>query len=109
MDARVTTVIDTMRRSLGNRLTIHTLSSQVNLSPSRLRQLFTRETGRSPMQYLNELRMKRAEELLASSFLSIKQVVFLSGLNDVSHFGRSFRKEHGLTPSEFRARRRRCE
>jgi transcriptional regulator GlxA family with amidase domain len=105
MDARIDTAINAMRRSLATRQPIRVLSSLVNLSPSRLRELFKKETGRSPMQYLKEMRMERAEELLRSTFFSIKEIAFLSGLNVGSHFGRNFKKQYGLTPSEFRAKR----
>ncbi len=47
--------------------------------------------------------MEHAEDLLRTTFLSIKQVAFDSGMKDVSSFVREFKKKHGLTPSEFRA------
>jgi hypothetical protein len=58
MNARVTAVISVMHGALADELSIATLSKRVNLSPARLRQLFKTETGRSPMQYLKELRMQ---------------------------------------------------
>ncbi len=78
------------------------MAKSVNLSPSRLRQLFKTETGMSPIQYLKHLRAKRAAYLLQSSFLTIKEVAFQTGSGDVSHFVRDFKKHYGLTPSEFR-------
>jgi AraC-like DNA-binding protein len=56
------------------------------------------------MQYLEDLRMQNAESTLRSTFLSIKEVAFVSGINDVSSFVRKFKKRYGLTPSKFRAR-----
>lgn len=104
MDARVARVIGLMRQSRTDHFSMHDLSRNVNLSPTRLRQIFKRDTGRSPLQYVKALRIQRAEALLRNSFLSVKEVVFLSGLKDVSHFARDFKKKHGLTPSEFRSR-----
>jgi transcriptional regulator GlxA family with amidase domain len=106
VDARVQTAIETMHRLLSDRLSICTLSKSVNLSPARLRQLFKEETGRSPLQYLRDLRLQVARELLRSTFLSIKEVAFRSGAQNLSHFMRQFKKQCGVTPSEFRGR---CE
>lgn len=104
MDHRVAAAISIINRQLADRVSIFHLARGVNLSSSRLRQLFKEETGRSPMQYLRDLRMQNAERMLRSTFLSIKEVAFISGINDVSSFVRDFKKRYGLTPSKFRAR-----
>ena len=103
MDARVATVIELMHQLLAEDLSVRSLSGTVNLSPSRLRQLFNKETGRSPAEFLRSLRLERAEHLLRTTFLSIKEVASLSGANDVSHFVRAFKKRYALTPTHFRA------
>jgi AraC-like DNA-binding protein len=46
--------------------------------------------------------MREAEKLLRNTFLSVKEIGFLSGWTDLSHFVRGFKKQHGVTPSEFR-------
>jgi AraC-like DNA-binding protein len=99
--------INVLRESSHRQLSIAALAKAVNLSPARLRQLFKRDTGQSPGQYLKEFRMQSAEHLLQTSFLSIKEVAHLSGLSDVSHFVRAFKKRHSVTPSEFRFRAQR--
>ena len=104
MDARVKATIGWMQRSLASQLSMIALSNSVNLSPARLRQLFKKDTGRSPMEYLRDLRMQRAQELLRSTFLSVKEIAFHCGMNDISHFVRDFKVRHGLTPSTFRSR-----
>src|SRR5258708_7191037 len=88
---------------MADHLSIGSLAKNVNLSPSGLRQLFKRETGQSPMQCLKNLRMQHAEELVKNSFLSIKEITFLSGMKDVSHFVREFKKRYGVRPGELRA------
>jgi|HubBroStandDraft_6_1064221.scaffolds.fasta_scaffold113371_3 AraC-like DNA-binding protein len=102
MDPRVERVIGIMNEHLADHLSEQNMSRSVNLSPSRLRQLFKKETGVSPMRYVKGLRMKRAATLLRTSFLTVKEVIFQSWSGDVSHFVRDFKKEYGLTPSEFR-------
>ena len=53
------------------------------------------------MQYLKEVRMQQAEEMLRNTSLTVKEVVYAVGLNDRSHFSREFKRLHGLTPKEF--------
>ena len=88
---------------MADQISISALSKNVNLTPARLRELFKKETGRSPMQYLKDLRLREAEKLIGSTFLSIKEVAVLTGASDVSHFVRDFKTRYGSTPSEFRA------
>lgn len=80
------------------------LAASVNLSPSRLHQLFKEETGLPPARYLRRLRMRRAKELLETTQLSVKQVMAGVGVNDESHFVRDFKKSCGLTPARYRER-----
>src|SRR5260370_14230759 len=100
MDRRIERLIAMIKDSLGQKLSEQTLATSVNLSPPRLRQLFKKETGLSPIQYVRYLRAKRTAYLLQTSFLTIKEVAFRTGSCDVSPFVRAFKKQHGLTPSE---------
>lgn len=92
MDIRVTATINLMHEFLADPLSIRTLARNVNLSPTRLRQLFRKETGQSPMEYLNELRLRKAAQLLSSTFLTVKEVTWRTGIRDASHFVRGFKK-----------------
>jgi transcriptional regulator GlxA family with amidase domain len=103
MDRRVKKLIEIIDENIGERLSEQAMSRSINLSPARLRDLFKKETGLSPIQYVKRLRMRRAADLLRMSFLSIKEVAFQSGAGDTSHFVRDFKKQYGLTPSQFRA------
>jgi transcriptional regulator GlxA family with amidase domain len=105
VDARVTAVLDMLHRMMAEQISIPLLCKHVNLAPARLRQLFKLETGRSPMQYLKDLRLSEAERLIANTFISIKEVTVLTGARDVSHFVRDFKARYGSTPSEFRTLR----
>jgi transcriptional regulator GlxA family with amidase domain len=102
MDARVKAAIAVMHQSLSDHLSIRTLAKNVNLSSTRLRQLFKQETSRSPMEYLGQLRLEKAAELLGRTFLSVKEVTSLCAIREASHFVRKFKKQYGLTPTEFR-------
>ena len=79
-----------------------TLAALVNLSPSRFRHLFKQETGKSPAQYLKDFRMRKAEVMLRTTFLSVKQILKQVGLGSNTHFVNDFRRLHGMTPTAYR-------
>ncbi|HEX8147808.1 MAG TPA: AraC family transcriptional regulator [Pyrinomonadaceae bacterium] len=104
MEHRVRQVIALAEESLHKGWSPAKLAAMVNLSPSRLHQLFKEETGVPPARYLRRLRMRRAKELLETTHLSVKQVMAVVGLSDESHFVRDFKKTCGLTPARYRER-----
>jgi AraC-like DNA-binding protein len=55
-------------------------------------------------EYLNKLKIEFACKLLMDQDLSIMEVCFDSGFNNLSHFNKQFKKITGLTPSEYRKR-----
>ena len=101
---RVQLVIDFMSANLQRKISLAELTEVANLSASHLSRLFNTQTGLSPGEYLRRLRMEKAGDLLATSVLSIKQVMALTGYNNKSHFVRHFRRSFDLTPSEYRRR-----
>ena len=78
------------------------LAATLNLSASRLRQLFKQQTGVSLGKYLRQVRMQQARHLLETSFLKIKQIAEQVGIGDTSHFVRDFEKQFGLSPAQYR-------
>src|SRR5260370_23814007 len=78
------------------------IASKLNLSDSRFRHLFKKELGMSPSHCIMLLRLRRAKELLESSFLRVKEVAALVGATDISHFVRSYKMLYGQTPSQTR-------
>jgi AraC-like DNA-binding protein len=104
MEHRVRQAIALAEESLQKGWSPAKLAAAVNLSPSRLHQLFKEETGVPPARYLRRLRMRRARKLLETTNLSVKQVMAGVGLTDESHFVRDFKKNSGLTPARYRER-----
>jgi AraC family transcriptional regulator len=106
MDQRIDRVIAYMTENLHRKLTLTDLAKQVNLSGSHLRKLFRTEIGRPPMVHLKMLQVERAQVLLKTTFLSVKEVMAHVGVFDKSHFLRDFRRFAGMTPTEYRRRYR---
>jgi AraC-like DNA-binding protein len=104
MDHRVQKVIALMKEYLHRGWQASRLARFVNLSPSRLHQLFKDETGLPPAKYLRLLRLEQAKELLETSYLSVKEVMARVGLTDESHFVRDFKRRYGCTPARYRER-----
>ncbi|HEX8635277.1 MAG TPA: helix-turn-helix domain-containing protein [Pyrinomonadaceae bacterium] len=99
---RVQKVVILMRRDLRARFTLNDMARAANLTSFHFCHLFKAETGSSPAKYLKALRLERARELLETTFLSVKEIRSLVGLNDESHFARDFRITYGLTPQQHR-------
>jgi transcriptional regulator GlxA family with amidase domain len=106
MDQRVQIVIELMTEEFHQDILLSLLAASVNLSLSRLHHLFKSETGTTPAKYLRVLRMEKAKELLAFTFMSIKQIMVSVGVRDRSHFEREFKRIYQLTPTQYRANAR---
>ena len=76
-----------------------------HLSPSHFSRLFAAHVGQSLKDYLTELRLNRARELLVRSAMPLAQVALESGFKDQSYFTKVFRQHLGATPGAYRSRR----
>lgn len=104
MDPKTEIVIDFMKANLHRKLSLDDLARSAILSGSHLWRLLKAETGMSPGQYLQKLRMEMACKLLTTTRMSVKQILLEVGYSDKGLFARHFKKAQGLTPSEYRAK-----
>lgn len=96
-------VIDYINQNLDNKsLCIAMLADEVFLTPTYLSNLFKKKTGMTIGQYLTEVRMKKAEELLKNPQLKLYQVGEMVGYRDANYFAKIFKKQTGMLPSEYR-------
>ena len=72
------------------------------LSVSSLQRAFARCLAMSPKQYLIQLRMNRALELLTKNELSVKEISVACGFTDEKYFSRAFKKRYGYPPSQLK-------
>jgi AraC family transcriptional regulator of arabinose operon len=107
MDRRIELIISKIKKDTAAPWDIRGLATLVNLSPSRFRHLFKQETGTTPAQYLRDFRLGKAERMLRTTFLSIKQILELVGITSSAHFVRDFRRKYGTTPTAYRRTLRR--
>jgi transcriptional regulator GlxA family with amidase domain len=104
MNRKIQGVIEFMQANLHRKLLLEELAETAKLSRTYLCRLFKLETGRSPVQYLQRQRMKTAARLLGTTQMSIKEVMLTVGYTHKSLFMGHFKKAHGRTPSEYRAK-----
>ena len=104
MNPKVRSVINFFHANLHRQIRMAEIAALAGLSHSRVVNLFKAETGQSPVQYLKALRLEKARGFLETTGLQIKQVRLAVGYQDHRNFFRDFKKQFGLTPSEYRAR-----
>jgi len=97
-------LVQEMHREVGRVVSVGELARRAGLSASRFRVLFQRLTGCSVTRYQNQLRVRAAQDLLASGQLSVGQVADELGFRDVYYFSRLFKRITGQPPSAFRQR-----
>jgi AraC-like DNA-binding protein len=102
MDNRIEAAVRMIGRDIRNTPGPRQMANTVGLSVSRFYGLFRQETGTVPASYIRKLRFEKARELLTNSNFSIKEITYLVGIRDVSHFVRDFRKKYGMAPRAFR-------
>jgi AraC-like DNA-binding protein len=93
-----------MKDNLENRISLPDISKAVGYSASRLNALFIQRTSFSPVEYYNQLKIQRACNYLQFSDLKIKEIAFRLQYYDPFHFSKSFHKEMGITPKEYKSR-----
>ena len=74
----------------------------VGISRSHLFRSFQHYMSRSPKEYLTEYRIKQACHLLRETDLSVSAIAYSVGFENNLYFSKAFRKQKGLSPSEYR-------
>jgi len=97
----VSEVIAFVQQNMSKPLTVSDMAEQVSLSPSAFSHLFREVTGKSPYQFVKEMRLNRARELLIEGRLTVTQVSRAVGYPSISHFINEFRDRFGAAPRAY--------
>lgn len=73
-----------------------------HLSSTYLNQLFKEEMGKTIRQYISEMRMKRAEELLSQTYEAVDEIATRCGYSNGNYFAKAFREKHDMSPTDYR-------
>ncbi len=84
-------------------ISLRKVAKVANMTPTHFSAVFSQERGRTFVEYLTELRMEKARELLKYSNLGSSEISFRIGYNDPHYFSFLFKKIHGISPRDFRA------
>lgn len=101
-DERMQKVLQYSIQHLNEEIKLEEVAKIANLSLSQFCRYFKLHTRKTYIQYLNELRIEHACSLLRKKDLSIAQVCYETGFQNLSHFNRQFLKIKRITPSAFR-------
>ncbi|MDR7370302.1 two-component regulator propeller domain-containing protein [Flavobacterium aquidurense] len=85
-----------------NEFSVEILGSAVGLNRTTLYYKIKSLTGYSPVEFIRDIRIKRAAQLLADSQLLIKEIADMTGFSDIKYFTKSFKNKYGETPTEYR-------
>jgi len=95
--------IQYINRNYHRKISLAAIAKHVNLSSGYLCRLFKAEVGTRLTSYINDLRMKKAGELIKKQDTYLKEVAISVGIEDQLYFSRLFKKHYGMAPSEYKA------
>ena len=99
-------VADYVAKNLDKPVHLQDIARAVFVSPYHLSRTFKQLTGRTIVEYVQEQRLAKAEEILAATDFSITEVAGLVGFNDAAYFATCFKQKTGVTPGQYRKRQK---
>ena len=106
LDPRIANAIEIMEKEIGTLNAVGTICKRVKMSQNQFYLLFKRETNKTPQFFLSQLRMARAAYLLEHTDESIDEIALATAFADRYHFSKRFKQKTGMTPVQYRAKRR---
>ncbi len=94
--------IEHVHSHLDEKITVELMASAARLSPSHFSRIFKAETGKAPMEYVNDFRLERAKKLLLAGDRSVTEIAVECGFGSPSYLSACFQKEYKMTPREYR-------
>lgn len=101
-DKHIIAAIDYIKQNYASALSLDDLSKIANMSKQGLTSAFKRSTGKTPIEYLNYIRLQNSKEFLKYTDHSIGEISELCGFSNVYYFSNTFKKNIGVSPSMFR-------
>jgi len=101
-DETIIDIQEWMHQNFNTDINMHQVSKKFELSQRSLNRRFKQATGLSPLQYLQEIRLEKAKELLKTTNLAIAEVAYNAGYPDSAYFSALFKRVVSRSPGEYR-------
>ncbi|CAG4995412.1 HTH-type transcriptional activator RhaR [Dyadobacter sp. CECT 9275] len=95
-------VVSYIRANINEKIQVDDLSEKACMSRASFYRAFKREFNISPLDFVLKEKIKKAKQLLSDSRNSISEVCYQLGFSDLNYFGRQFKKNEGISPSQYR-------
>lgn len=93
--------VDYIHLNIENPLTLHDIAATIHVNASHLSRKFKEDTNMNIIDYIHQKRVEEAKLYLQRGNLSITEIAFIVGFNDLNYFSRVFKKMTSLTPSQY--------
>lgn len=103
-DDRIQKVLSYIRKNIYKTIDIDSLAAISCLSKDHFIRLFKKEINNTPLQYINQKKIEKAQLILITDSMPIKNISYLLAYEDHSYFNRLFKKLTGVTPQQYRDR-----
>lgn len=103
-DDRIQKVLSYIRKNIYKTIDIDSLAAISCLSKDHFIRLFRKEVNNTPLQYINQKKIEKAQLILITDSMPIKNISYLLAYEDQSYFNRLFKKLTGVTPQQYRDR-----
>jgi AraC-like DNA-binding protein len=101
---RIAAIHEYLMRNYQKNIDLVQIASLVNMAEGSVCRFFKMQVGMTIFEYLNQIKIEFACKLLMNKNMSVMDVAFDSGFNNLSHFNKQFKKNTGLTPLEYKQR-----
>lgn len=100
-DERIERAVHYICKHIDENLSVTSLAEQSNISNDHFIRLFKKELGLTPMRYINQRKIERAQLMLVVENFPIKDIAYKLSFENISYFNRVFKQYSGLTPMEY--------
>lgn len=99
---RVSRVEDEINKRYNSNITLDEMASIAGMTPTAFSRFFRRRTGRTLSEYIIDIRLGHAARKLVDTTMTIAEICYDCGFNNISNFNRSFKRKKGCSPKVFR-------
>ncbi len=103
---RVNAMLEYVNQHYAESIQLNDFVEVLHINKHYICKLFRQYTGKTVLKYVNEMRVRKAEEMLLSSDRSVTEIAYATGFPDFNYFSRIFKQVMGVTPSQLRKKYR---